>query len=104
MTKTTLTMNKHNWSGEEITVTFKSYADGRVEFEMYGYDFRITRPKADGMRTLASVYRGREDHVLDIYPPLGYGSEATYFAEKFDVVRESDDFRKVAVYMIANLY
>ena len=32
-----ITINKENWTGEEITVSIK--ADG--SFEVYGYDFRL---------------------------------------------------------------
>jgi hypothetical protein len=55
MSTTTLTISLNNWTGNHADVEFTSHADGRVTFELYGYQWTLEAPVSEEWGLLGTM-------------------------------------------------
>lgn len=88
-----ITINKENYTGEEITVRIKN--DG--SFQVYDYDFRLEIDAALG--DTFNVWG--EDKEFPIVK--GFNNEGTWIAYHGDYIREDSDAFVAAIQVLANI-
>ena len=88
-----ITINKANWTGEEITVRIKN--DG--SFQVYDYDFRLSIDEALG--DTFNVWG--EDKEFPVCK--GYNFEGTWVAISGDYSREDSDAFVAAIQLLCNI-